>query len=219
MDTCHVNAYLVGCGYAVCACLRYGRFLRLLPVQGMIALGMTLLLTERRLWEKRRLLRMTGTVWICSLLLGGTGFGVMALLGRGGFGLPPALLTALIGTAAVLFLAARQNAQPVRAAEVEITSGGTRVSFSAAVDTGNTLTEPVSGLPVIVVERKALCGTVPKSGLRCVPYATVSGGGRLYAFLPERVRVNGREVSACVAACDAKLKIEGHGLIPGRCLP
>ena len=69
---------------------------------------------------------------------------------------------------------------------------GKSVSCTAKVDTGNTLTEPFSNAPVVVVDKKALHNMVPdqSSGkIRFVPFQDVSGGGLLQAFKPDKLTV------------------------------
>ena len=71
--------------------------------------------------------------------------------------------------------------------------GNGAVSLRLLCDTGNMLTEPFSGLPVIVARRSAVARALPpgfpteQSGgnLRVIPYASVGGEGLLCAFLPE----------------------------------
>ena len=73
---------------------------------------------------------------------------------------------------------------------VSIMNNGGCVTFSALIDTGNSLTEPFSKKPVIVCERKALRGVIPDMqsvGIRLIPYKTVGKSGILPAFLPEKV--------------------------------
>lgn len=54
------------------------------------------------------------------------------------------------------------------------------LELTALIDTGNLLTEPLSGLPVIIVRP----GLLPELPGRPVPYRTVEGGGVLYAIRP-----------------------------------
>ena len=86
------------------------------------------------------------------------------------------------------------------------------------VDTGNVLVEPVSNLPVIVVERRALQGLEAGRRPRPVPFTSVGGSGILPAFAADAVRVDGREVEAYIAVYDGALSEEGQALIPGRCV-
>ncbi|WP_050698331.1 sigma-E processing peptidase SpoIIGA [Anaeromassilibacillus senegalensis] len=61
----------------------------------------------------------------------------------------------------------------------------------AKVDTGNTLVEPFSGFPVVVVEESAFREILPpeeeQTSFRVVPFQTVSGSGILPAFRPDKL--------------------------------
>lgn len=88
--------------------------------------------------------------------------------------------------------------------------GEKTVSFTALADTGNRLTEPFSGTPLVVLSlekgRRLLTGAEfcwlesgmtqgePPPGLRVAPYRTVNGSGMLAAFRPHslQVQVEGR---------------------------
>lgn len=70
--------------------------------------------------------------------------------------------------------------------------GGAVCDCVAKVDTGNSLREPFSNDPVVVVCEQAAAKTVPPEGslnFRMVPFRDVSGGGLLRAFRPERLTV------------------------------
>lgn len=70
---------------------------------------------------------------------------------------------------------------------VKVRRGGASCVFSAKVDTGNSLKEPFSGYPVVVAYEKAVSSVIPDggTGVRLVPYGTVSGEGLLKAFKPD----------------------------------
>ena len=83
-----------------------------------------------------------------------------------------------------------------------VEQNGKSVQIWARADTGNTLREPFSGLPVLVCAPSALGEAVPAglagllergeppgpgSSLRLVPFESLGGSGVLPAFRPERV--------------------------------
>ncbi len=117
--------------------------------------------------------------------------------------IPPGLLVAVTVVAyAVLSLFSgrlrRRNLIRSRCM-VTIYSGGSSVNLDAIVDTGNLLSEPFSGLPVIVAEYDALLPVLPEgferypesgdgcAGLRVIPYSGVGGGGMMLAFRPDKI--------------------------------
>ena len=95
---------------------------------------------------------------------------------------------------------------------VGIEIGGKRVVVEGKVDTGNSLREPFSNLPVVVVPKGKILDVVPKDmwdflsstdissfnfktstnlrkKLRMVPFRTVSGDGVLPAFKPDNIQI------------------------------
>ena len=81
-----------------------------------------------------------------------------------------------------------------------VEQGGKTQTLLARGDTGNSLREPFSGLPVIVCRREKLQSLAPRellswqegeflpgAGLRLVPFESLGGKGLLPAFRPERV--------------------------------
>jgi stage II sporulation protein GA (sporulation sigma-E factor processing peptidase) len=85
---------------------------------------------------------------------------------------------------------------------IELHYRGMRMRFRALVDTGNHLTEPLSGLPVMLVSRDAIWKALPDSfspgnaletlprGFRLVSYGGVGGAGELGCFMPDELTVD-----------------------------
>jgi sigma-E processing peptidase SpoIIGA len=115
---------------------------------------------------------------------------------------------------------------------------GSRVgSFSALCDSGNMLREPISNKLCVIVELRAARSFLPSDmlaaieqrrselllpenarRLRVIPVRTVGGGGMMYAFRMDGVRVDMgkgfREVDAFVAFCTEELKGGVSALVP-----
>ena len=210
----------LGCGYAVAAYLPGGRFLLGLLPRTLVCAGMTLCLCAGpRISCRGRTLRAFCFIWLATLLLGGTGAGVFYLLGAAGYGPGALALTAIVGGAGLLYLGRREIGMPESpTALLTVRADGRRVTLPAVVDTGNLLVEPVSNLPVIVVEKAALQGLAQGRRTRPVPFASVGGEGVLPAFAADAVRVDGREVEAYIAVYDGALAEGGRALVPGRCV-
>lgn len=104
----------------------------------------------------------------------------------------------------------------IRIHRVTVYSDKCEYSFSSMVDTGCSLKEPFSGLPVIVAERELMEGNViPDNKLRLVPYKTLSGEGVLKAFKPEKIEIDGKELkSGCfIGVSEGKLNSEIKSLM------
>lgn len=94
--------------------------------------------------------------------------------------------------------------------KMEIWRQGKSAKIIAKVDTGNSLTEPFSGLPVAVVERSAIASILPAVDLmlvgkgenqaigekiRMIPFGSIGGQGVLPAFQPDRCVIHhGKQV-------------------------
>ena len=149
--------------------------------------------------------------------------GLAVCLDRGGFW----GLVLAAGTLCFLCLAGfRGRAGQQQYVPVTICHGGKRISVTALVDTGNTLRDPISGQPVLVVEgavaEKLLSissvelarpietlamGKAP--GMRLISYTAVGQpAGMLLSFRPDSVEICGKTVGYVVAFTPQTL---GHG--------
>ena len=104
---------------------------------------------------------------------------------------PPALLACPL---LMLLLGARRRLRERWEAELLLTYQNHSARIVALIDTGNQLCEPLSGLPVLIVEERLLEGLLPASGYRAVAYGGVGGGGVLRCFRPEGIWLEGRRM-------------------------
>lgn len=106
--------------------------------------------------------------------------------------------------------------------KIEININGINKSVKMFLDTGNELREPVTNLPVIIVERQLFKDVnLSTYNKYSIPYAVVSGnGGNLIGVKPESVVIdidgNIKEEKAILALCDKRLSKHDdyHGLLP-----
>lgn len=99
-------------------------------------------------------------------------------------------------------------------ASVKIVSDGKTCELHGLVDSGNLLTDPLGGLPVIVVSApvadllfpNALDGDCKGSRIRIIPYRTTAGEGMTLGYIPELTEINGRAVGAVLACPDRSAK-------------
>lgn len=119
---------------------------------------------------------------------------------------------------------------------VTVRSQGRTAGFTAKIDTGNSLTEPFSGFPVVVAEYAGVedilpqsvrehlhvtagAGSYPKDGgFRLVPFRVVGGDGVLPAFQPEEMMIETSKKRIAVtqvylAVCTEKLGDSGFGAL------
>ncbi len=157
-----------------------------------------------------RLLRGSVILWGTGTLLGGVMTSVLSLGEAVYFetGKRPAFLPVFLLCFGISSLLTRLtgNVSGRKSAEVVLTAGGVTVTFDALCDSGCLLTEPLSGMPVIVAGTEALgalvpllCGETPVLRLRMIPADGVCGHRLLRGFVPDEVSVNGRKTSAVIA--------------------
>lgn len=98
------------------------------------------------------------------------------------------------------------------AADVVIFTNKGYVSVNGTADTGNTLCDPFSGKPVIIVSQKVLKDIIPQEiseflnhgsidnmkGIRLIPCRTISGCSVIPVFKPDKITVNGKSTDAVV---------------------
>ena len=114
----------------------------------------------------------------------------------------------------------------------QITYHGKTEEFSLLCDSGNLLTEPLSGDPVIFLSEDAfskLCGqgtlsavksadtTFMKSdtrNIRLVVYETVGGSDMGVCVRPEKIKVGGKDVKAWITMGKRRSYGESEGLVP-----
>lgn len=109
-------------------------------------------------------------------------------------------------------ISGRENPS-IEICKIEIYQDGKSALLYGKIDTGNSLTEPFSNMPVIVVNKKAVEKILPAAvliylnccdtkkiynendGIRLIPFNSVGGKGILPAFIPEKIIINKEEVS------------------------
>lgn len=168
-----------------------------------------------------------GTIFVLlSMALGGMATGI----GRGDFA------SLVLAAAGVLLLCAVGIRSPLgidKYQPVEMHWKGQKLKLTALVDTGNTLTDPITGASVLVVgvdvgrklgiSREMIhdpigalaTGEIP--GARLIPYRAVGKpGGMLLALRLEQVRLGGRTISPMVAFAPEEIGVhDGYQALAG----
>lgn len=216
---------VLGGGYAVAIFLPGGAFLQRLPCR----LAVLALMSVAAYGGSRRLLRQSLLFLALSCALGGGVLAVSLLGGRGltlsggvvysAMDIKTVLLSAAGCYAAVTLVfrgLARHTASARELAAVRLALDGRSVELTALRDTGNTLTDPVAGIPVLVAEGALLLPLLPPGTLmageladpvacmerlrdgplagrvRLLPYRAVGvERGLLLALRPDGLWVNG----------------------------
>lgn len=147
-----------------------------------------------------------------------------------------AVIALLTGIAAIISgrISSRYKVSPSVIVHVFDSISKQSVEFEALTDSGNLLTEPISGFPVIITGRDTLAKIADESlmkimsgdisdadrldfGLmkkvRFIPISDTRGSGMIVGFIPSKITVNGIEVEACLALDrrDSNAKGNGYG--------
>ncbi len=158
----------IGAVYALLSFLPPWGFLHSLPVK-LLTAGLMLCCAFG--W-KPSTLRLAGIFSFLSLVLCGAVYSIHTLRGspidRGGYLLYPVSFSALLLTAFAVCLACRMLLPPLQHDEkslfpLSVSLKGKTVRLTALRDTGNTLTDPLSGAPVLTVYWKALRPLLPRT--------------------------------------------------------
>lgn len=188
-------------------------------------------------WGRREFTRLCAAFFFLSAALGGAVW-ALSLRADGALALTPGLL----GCSFLLFwaffdLLLRGAAKKREREIVEVKLGflGREAAFRALVDTGNSLSEPLSGAHVMVVSPEALRGVLGeyyplflldepteileaaacldalRGRLLLVPYSAVGAKGFLVAFRPDSLAIAGEEDGEkLLVALSPSASGEGH---------
>lgn len=223
-----LGAALFGALYALAA--RSGVFPQLngWPCQ----LGLAVLMSFVGLPIESAMELVTGTLMLIAgtVFLGGAQMLVIRLMGGQ---TPWSMAVGALGggLALVKLLEARMRRLERLEAHVFIGFRGASARVTALIDTGNRLHEPLSGLPVLIVEANRVRKLLPAAldpaapehtipgGFRLVAYGALGGRGQMACFLPDELLVSYGDgwMSApdvWVAVYPAKMPGAAHALAP-----
>ena len=161
----------------------------------------------------------SGALLLSALTIGGAA--VLAAIAAGGEILSSgtvragiSLRAALAGAAAAVFLPQfirRMLSRRVKNelfVKLHIEAFKIKIECAALIDTGCIVSEPVSGLPVVILNKKKYA-ELAKQAMLPVPIKTADGESVIYAMIPKKASVNGTPVAAAVGFAE-----NGTALIP-----
>ncbi len=188
-----------------------------LPCKILLCLIMALALPCRSVREY-----LTGLAGMCAaaFIIGGSAF--FAVYATGGAangsligGVPlRIMLFAASAAAAMPSIARRLRYRRIQNEQIHpltIIRNHKTYTLTAMVDSGSSLVEPVSGLPVAVAYIPGEKGDIP------IPVSTVQGSGIMPAFRPDRAEYDGIELNILIALSDDP--IHPQALLPPAALP
>lgn len=215
---------------AVCSVLMFFPNFEFVLSMGMkLILSCIMVLCAYKIKSWRHFWKMTGSFYLASFIFAGGIIAIMTMTELGAktgavysngtlyFNLPwQACMLCCAGVYFLIFTIGRMRKKRItkKAAErnLRIYVQGQRIEVKAIIDTGNSLSDPITGDPVIVCEyeqmkklipqkRENLIDAIKEAGLRIrlVPFSSVGKeSGIMPAFCPDRVQVDEREVKRCI---------------------
>jgi len=239
-------AVTLGAGYAVFCAMLPGRAFYYIPLTILSLMAMCLIAFGYKSHGKFAAVcaMVTGvsftlggamqaaySMWMRSLASGGV-ISRMFLSAADRFPLRYLVILFLLAAAAALALARiMERAKISKTGRVEVTFLGRHAAFEALVDTGNMLTEPISGRPVIIVDGEIAARLLPGAEgaydimrlsslsvevarrVRIIPLTTIGGDGVIAALLCDRLSVNGIEKTGCIGIYPGKKDFSGYNSI------
>lgn len=110
----------------------------------------------------------------------------------------------------------------LKSASVEVLYEGKSYRFDGLCDSGNIVTDPLSGRAVLLIGMKNELGKIIESKdemqKRFIPYSDVTSKGILKGIIPEKIKVNNNEVDAIIAPIDKEKFGDYEALIPASLL-
>ncbi len=143
-----------------------------------------------------------------------------------------AVSAAVMGVAAIAGGRMAKRKRSLRPCRLAVVSHIGSFVFDAMTDTGNLLTDPMSGKAVILLQKKEFLSLLPNelvpifdnadpnglseidtqflTSVRLIPSVSVGGDKLLFAYIPKKITIDGIEVSALIAMGDEN----GYGSYP-----
>ncbi|MBQ3040880.1 MAG: sigma-E processing peptidase SpoIIGA [Clostridia bacterium] len=101
----------------------------------------------------------------------------------------------------------------VKSTTINVVVNKCSYSIEALCDSGNLLTEPISGKAVILINAESDLGRkieeIPEIFKRFIPYKSVGGNGMIKGIIPEKIEINGSERAGIIAPI-SKINFAGY---------
>lgn len=224
-----ICASLIGGIYA-CLCTIYHSHWINTP---FMYLTYAILLCLISFYKEDQLIRCSISFLIISAIFGGL-LSPFVFVTKQGMLLPINIKALIITFAAVYFILSQLYRQAFSKVtqihqKAEITFRNKTIAFSVLQDTGNELYDPISNIPVLIIEKKlaaelisdlkeesdsediysTFCrlNSIPSlmGKFRIIPYQSLSGKDILLGFTPDKILINGKKKEMIVAYTDLKL--------------
>ena len=129
------------------------------------------------------------------------------------------MIIALTAVAAMIFSKMLCSKKDVHTVEVRLKINDEVYAFTGMCDSGNLLTEPISGKKVILVSEFSKAGIeISKYNellKKYIPYKNINGSGIIKGIVPKELLINGKSTNAIVATVKNESFDGYEALVPG----
>lgn len=163
--------------------------------------------------------------YLISFTIGGCGYSLINIINKNSFSTSKLLLITIFISYLILNIASTVYEKYLRydtlIHKLTIVVNDSKINTDCFYDTGNTLYDPISKLPVIVVDIDVVKNLLPQNiiqdiinsdditsiyfssytniKLKLIPYHTVSGNGFMLGFKPTEILIDGKNTNAIIA--------------------
>ena len=163
--------------------------------------------------------------YLISFTIGGCGYSLINIINKNSFSTSKLLLITIFISYLILNIASTVYEKYLRydtlIHKLTIVVNDSKINTDCFYDTGNTLYDPISKLPVIVADIDVVKNLLPQNiiqdiinsdditsiyfssytniKLKLIPYHTVSGNGFMLGFKPTEILIDGKNTNAIVA--------------------
>ncbi len=128
------------------------------------------------------------------------------------------IIASITAIVSMIFSRIFTSKKDIKSASMVVTIDKEEYNIDALCDSGNVLTEPISGKAVVLVTLNSRLGKLihnkDDKNKRFIPYKDVGGKGLLKGIVPEKIFVNKNYVDAVIAPVDKKDFAGYDALIP-----
>ena len=202
---------IAGSLYAALMFLPFAEYALILPAK--ILFSLILVICVFSLGSISNILRTTAVFYLVCFVLGGCGYAISNAVSQSDFPLKLLFITITIAYILISCVGELYKKISVRSnyfATIDVWQSDGHAVITGLIDTGNNLYEPLTNIPVIVVESDCL-KSLPLASvkMRYIPYNSLGNSdGMLVGFKPDIIKINDTSIDAIVAISQNKLSAD-----------
>jgi len=195
-------------------------------LSGLILSVLMVLIAFGKYTSSASCIRDSLAVWGCGIFIGGfmtfctTVGGVSVVSDSGASAFTVLFLICFAASSVIIRIVSSTGHR--KSAVVSVVADGREYSFAALCDTGSSAADPITGIPVIIVRsgimqeiENEMLGCSGRLRIRMIPVSGIGGECVLTGFIPDSVKIDGKEKEAVIAVMKQRGDFSGYsGIIP-----